>query len=273
MKMTRLQSLFGKKKNNILSVYLTAGYPYLDSTVPVIMALEKGGVGMIELGLPFSDPMADGKTIQDSSTKALRNGMTPKLLLDQAAEARKAGVTVPMILMSYLNPLMQYGAEQLCEDCIKAGIDGMIVPDLPYASDGARDNNLIESARKAGIAVINMITPETSEKRLHLIDEASQTGVPGSFIYMVSDAATTGTRESGFGEKQLDYFRRIAGLNLLSPRLIGFGISDPETLEQAMSYSNGAIIGSLFIKMLTRYPDNPEEAVAKLLNQLGLELR
>lgn len=271
--MNRLQSLFGRKKNNILSVYLTAGYPHLDSTVPVIKALENGGIDMIELGLPFSDPMADGKTIQDSSTKALRNGMTPKLLLEQAAEARRAGVKVPMILMSYLNPLMQYGAQQLCEDCKNAGIDGMIVPDLPYASDGAKDNNLIESASEAGIAMINMITPETSEKRLHLIDLASQNGAPGSFIYMVSDAATTGTRTSGFGEKQLDYFRRIAEMNLRSPRLIGFGISNPETLEQAMTYSNGAIIGSLFIKMLTNNPDNPDQAVRELLTHLGLEPR
>ena len=266
--MTRLQSLFGKKKNNILSVYLTAGYPHIDSTVQVIKALEKGGIDMIELGLPFSDPMADGKTIQDSSTIALRNGMTPRLLLAQAAEARRSGVSVPMILMSYLNPLIQYGPQQLCEDCSKAGIDGLIVPDVPYASDGARDNSLVESANKAGLAIINMITPETSEKRLRLIDEASQNGAPGSLIYMVSDAATTGTRTGGFGEKQIDYFRRISDMHLKSPRLIGFGISNPETLDQAMTYSDGAIIGSLFIKMLTAHPDNPDEAVAALLTQL-----
>lgn len=268
--MNRLQSLFGKKTKHILSVYITAGYPYLNSTVPVIKALAEAGVDMIELGLPFSDPMADGPTIQTSSTVALRNGMTPKILLDQAKAVRDAGIEIPMILMSYLNPLMQYGSSRLCSDCHASGIDGMIVPDLPYALAGARHESLSIEAGKNGLALINMITPETSDKRLRMIDEATQTSAPGSFIYMVSDAATTGTRDAGFGEKQISYFRRIDNMNLKAPRLIGFGISNPDTIQQAWEYSNGAIIGSLFIRMLAENPDKPQIAVNSMLSCLGI---
>ncbi len=268
--MNRLQSLFGRKNNKLTSVYLTAGYPHLDSTVNIITALADAGTDMIELGLPFSDPMADGPTIQNSSTQALRNGMTPRIMLKQAARARENGVEVPIILMSYLNPLMQYGVEQLCADCKESGIDGLIVPDLPYASEGARDKSLHEAAQTAGLPVISMITPETSSERIRLIDDAAVHGTPGSFIYMVSDAATTGTRNDGFGERQLEYFRRINRMDLSAPRLIGFGVSNPDTLRQAWEYSNGAIIGSLFIKMLAKYPDSPQLAVEALFTQLGL---
>lgn len=268
MKTHRLQSLFGRKPSDILSVYFTAGFPVSSSPAEVIGALARGGIDMIEAGMPFSDPMADGPTIQSSSTEALAGGMTLRGLLDGIAEARRQGYDeTPIILMSYLNPLMQYGPERLVDDAVEAGVDAMIIPDLPYASGGARHAELHDAARKAGLPIIHLITPETSPERLRLIDEATAS-TPGGFIYMVSDAATTGTRD-GFGPAQLGYFERIASLGLRSPRLIGFGISNPATLADAFRFSSGAIIGSLFIKMLRANPE-PDAAVAALGAALGV---
>lgn len=257
--MNRIDKLFATKTNDILSIYFTAGYPQLDSTTGIIKALAAGGVDMIEVGVPFSDPMADGPVIQESSTAALRNGMNLHLLLDQVAEARKEVPDVPMVLMGYLNPMMQYGIEKLFARCKEVGIDALIIPDLPF-NEYMRDFR--ELCRKYDLPMIMLITPETSDERIRLIDENCD-----GFIYMVSAAATTGTRDS-FGPAQLDYFRRIGNLELQHNRLIGFGISNPSTLAEACANASGAIIGSLFIKCLAA-TSTPEEAVDRLLTTIG----
>lgn len=257
--MNRIDRLFAAKNKDILSVYFTGGYPQADSTAEIIRALAARGVDMIEVGVPFSDPMADGPVIQESSTVALRNGMTLARLLDQVAEARQDVSDTPLVLMGYLNPMMQYGIERLFARCKEVGIDALIIPDLPF---GEYMRDFRELCRKYDLPMIMLITPETSDERIRLID----TNCDG-FIYMVSAAATTGTRDS-FGPLQLDYFRRIAALGLSHQRLIGFGISNPTTLSQASEHSSGAIIGSLFIKCLTSEP-TPAAAVDKLLKTIG----
>lgn len=258
--MNRIQQLFDRKPSEILSIYFTCGYPHLDSTVDVVKALAAGGVDMIEVGVPFSDPMADGPVIQESSTIALRNGMTLELLLNQIEEARKEVTDLPMVLMGYLNPMMQFGIERLFARCKEVGIDALIIPDLPF-HEYMRDFR--ELCRQYDLPMIMLITPETSEERIRLIDENCD-----GFIYMVSAASTTGTKEK-FGEQQLDYFRKVDRLGLNHKRLIGFGISNPTTLNEAWSYSSGAIIGSLFIKCLAK-TSTPAEAVALLRQTIGL---
>lgn len=257
--MNNLTRLLNKKKKDILSVYFTAGFPKLESTTGIIKALCESGVDMIEVGIPFSDPMADGKVIQYSSTVALRNGMTLKMLLEQVAEARKYDTDTPFIAMGYLNPIMQMGAENFFKKAKEAGIDGVIIPDLPF---DVYIKEYKELSDKYEIPMIMLITPETSEERIHLIDENCE-----GFIYMVSAASTTGARDS-FSEEQLDYFRRINSLDLKHPRLIGFGISNKVTYDEACRYSSGAIIGSQFIKCLDN-SSSPEEAVAILLDKIG----
>lgn len=269
MKQNRLQSLFGRKENNILSVYFTAGFPTLESTGDIIRSLATAGVDMIEVGVPFSDPMADGVVIQRSSTVALRNGMNLHLLLDQVEKTRKeaelssdrATSEIPLILMGYLNPMIQFGIEKLFQRCSEAGIDAMIIPDLPFDEYLRLYKPLCE---KYGIDMIMLITPETSEERIRLIDKECS-----GFIYMVSAASTTGTRDS-FGEEQLSYFHRINNMPLAHKRLIGFGISNPSTMKEACSASSGAIVGSLFIKCLEKHPGNIPEAVKELLSTLGI---
>lgn len=258
--MNRLQSLFGRKNSGLLSVYFTAGYPALDSTEPVIKALTEGGADMIEAGIPFSDPMADGKVIQNSSTVALRNGMALETLLTQVAEARKSCPDIPIVLMGYLNPIIQYGPRRLFGRCKAAGIDAMIIPDLPFA-EYMRDYKTL--CEEFDIPMIMLITPETSDDRIRLIDANCD-----GFIYMVSAAATTGTRDS-FGPEQHAYFNRIDALDLRHPRLIGFGISNPGTFQDACAHAAGAIIGSKFIKCLEEHPDSPAAAVASLLKAIG----
>ncbi|MCM1077286.1 MAG: tryptophan synthase subunit alpha [Bacteroides sp.] len=258
--MNRIDKLFDKKHSDILSIYFTCGFPHLDSTVDVIKALADGGVDMIEVGIPFSDPMADGPVIQESSTIALRNGMNLHLLLDQVEEARRNVTDLPLVLMGYLNPMLQYGIEPLFKRCKEVGIDAIIIPDLPF-SEYMRDFK--ELCRKYDLPMIMLITPETSDDRIHLIDDNCD-----GFIYMVSSASTTGTKDS-FSEPQLDYFRRINSLTLHHPRLIGFGISNPLTLGEAFSHASGAIVGSLFIKCLTA-TSTPTEAVALLKKTLGI---
>ena len=256
--MNRLQKLFDRKPEGLLSVYFTAGYPTLDSTGEIISTLAANGVDMIEVGVPFSDPMADGPVIQESSSVALKNGMTLQLLLDQVEAARGKCPDTPLVLMGYLNPMMQFGIEHLFESCSRAGIDALIVPDLPF-------DEYLESFKplcdRYGIPMIMLITPETSPERIRLIDDHCD-----GFIYMVSAAATTGTRDT-FGPEQTDYFKRVNAMQLRHPRLIGFGISNPATLQQARSYSAGAIIGSLFIKCLSSTPTIPA-AVTRLLSTL-----
>lgn len=259
MKMNRLQSLFGRKNKDLLSVYFTAGFPTLDSTGEIIKQLASHGVDMIEVGVPFSDPMADGPVIQQSSTVALRNGMTLPLLLDQVEAVRGEAGDVPLVLMGYLNPMMQYGIERLFKRCKEVGIDALIIPDLPFA-DYLRDYK--DLCDRYDLPIIMLITPETSDERIRLIDDHCS-----GFIYMVSTASTTGTKDS-FGAAQQDYFTRIASLPLKHERLIGFGISNADTYDNVCRHSAGGIIGSLFIKCLERNA-TPAEAVDDLLATIG----
>lgn len=253
--MNRLDTLFNRKTKDILSVYFTAGFPTLDSTKEIISELANNGVDMIEVGLPFSDPMADGPTIQQSSTVALRNGMTLGLLLDQVKDARYIAGDTPLVLMGYLNPMIQYGVERLMRKCKEVGIDALIIPDLPF-DEYLRDFKPL--CDNLDLPIIMLITPETEAERIRLIDDNCS-----GFIYMVSAAATTGTRDK-FDAAQLDYFRRIDAMKLKHPRLIGFGISNPQTMKQACDNSAGAIIGSLFIKCLEKESDI-QAAVKRLI--------
>lgn len=238
---------------------MTAGFPRLDSTVEIIEQLDRQGVDMVEIGVPFSDPMADGKVIQHSSTVALNNGMTLSLLFDQVAEARKKVKDMPFVLMGYLNPMLRFGIERVFARCKETGIDAIIIPDLPFAEYMREYKPLCE---QYGIDLIMLITPETAPERIHLIDEHCS-----GFIYMVSTASTTGTKDS-FTPEQTAYFRRIASMSLKHPRLIGFGISNPSTMADACANSSGAIIGSLFIKCLERNA-TPAEAVSDLLQSIA----
>jgi tryptophan synthase alpha chain len=251
--MNRIDRLFQQKSKNILSVYFTAGYPNLDDTVPIIRSLEKNGVDLIEIGIPFSDPMADGPVIQASGTEALRNGMSLKVLFRQLDKIRTA-VETPLVLMGYLNPILQFGFDRFCAEAQRCGIDGLIIPDLPFAEYMREYKG---STEKYGLHMIMLITPETSEERIRLIDENT-----GGFIYMVSSASVTGAK-SGFGEENLQYFRRVNGMNLRHPRLIGFGISNKATFDAACDHASGAIIGSKFVSLLGG-EESVEAAVQKL---------
>ena len=225
----------------LLSIYFTAGYPNLNDTVTIIQDLEKSGVDMIEIGLPFSDPLADGPTIQASSTQALKNGMTTDVLFSQLKDIRKS-VNIPLIIMGYFNPMLQYGVEAFCKKCAEIGIDGLIIPDLPVDVYNEQYKATFE---KYGLINVFLITPQTSVERINFIDSISN-----GFIYMVSSTSVTGSN-SGFGDEQTKYFKRIAEMNLKNPQIIGFGISNNETFTQATTHAKGAIIGSAFIKHLT----------------------
>ena len=226
----------------LLSIYFTAGYPNLNDTVTIIQDLEKSGVDMIEIGLPFSDPLADGPTIQSSSTQALKNGMTTDVLFSQLKDIRKS-VNIPLIIMGYFNPMLQYGVEAFCKKCAEIGIDGLIIPDLPVDVYNEQYKATFE---KYGLINVFLITPQTNVERINFIDSISN-----GFIYMVSSASVTGSN-SGFGDEQTKYFKRIAEMNLKNPQIIGFGISNNETFTQATTHAKGAIIGSAFIKYLTK---------------------
>lgn len=255
--MNRIEELFNRKKKGILSVYFTAGYPRLDDTRTNLKALQDAGIDMAEVGIPFSDPMADGPVIQQSSTVALRNGMSLRLLFGQLKEMREE-IRIPVILMGYLNPIMQFGFENFCRECAEVGVDGMIIPDLPFAEYVAHYK---ETAEKYRLKSIMLITPETSPERVRLIDEHTS-----GFIYMVSSASTTGAQQS-FDERKQAYFQRIEGMGLKNPRLVGFGISNKATCEAAGAYSSGVIIGSKFIQLLST-ASSPGEAVGSLLRLL-----
>jgi tryptophan synthase alpha chain len=255
--MNRIDQLFNKKREGILSLYFTAGYPRLESTVPTLQALEAKGIDMAEVGIPFSDPMADGPVIQAASTQALRNGMSLRLLFEQLRDIRRT-VQLPLILMGYLNPIMQYGFENFCQSCTEVGVDGMIIPDLPF-DDYMRDYKPV--ALRYGLRMVMLITPETSEERIRRIDAQTD-----GFIYMVSSASTTGAKDR-FTDEQQAYFRRIAGMGLRNPRLIGFGVSNKRTYEAACHHAAGAIIGSRFIQRLESSPE-PAAALEQLLADL-----
>lgn len=235
-----------QENKKLLSIYFTAGYPNLMDTTKIIQDLEKSGVGMIEIGLPFSDPLADGPIIQGSSTQALKNGMTTQLLFDQLKDIRKT-VSIPLIIMGYFNPILQYGVEDFCKKCEEIGIDGLIIPDLPIEVYDKQYKSVFENH---GIINVFLITPHTSKERIQYIDSVSK-----GFIYMVSSASVTGNN-SGFGEEQTSYFERISKMKLNNPTIIGFGISDHQSFTQAIRNAQGAIIGSAFIKHLTENDTN-----------------
>lgn len=233
-----------QEDKKLLSIYFTAGFPKLNDTVSIIQELEKNGVDMIEIGLPFSDPLADGLTIQESSTQAIENGMTTSLLFEQLKDIRKS-VQIPLIIMGYFNPMMQFGIEKFCQKCAEVGIDGLIIPDLPLFVYETEYKSIFE---KYNLKNIFLISPQTSVERIQQIDAISD-----SFIYMVSSAAVTGS-QSGFGSEQMEYFKRISNLNLKNPQIVGFGIKDEETFQQATKFQKGAIIGSAFINFLKENP-------------------
>ncbi len=229
-------------EGKILSIYATAGFPQLKDTLQVLKELENVGVDLIEIGMPFSDPLADGPTIQESSTKALINGMTTELLFEQLKEVRNH-LSIPLILMGYFNPVLQFGVEKFLKKAAEIGIDGVILPDLPLEVYEREYKDLFEAY---GLSMIFLITPQTPENRIRQIEQAST-----SFIYMVSTSSTTGAQE-GFNQESMEYFKRIEAMNLQVPTVVGFGISNASSYHQATSHSKGAIIGSAFIKALSK---------------------
>lgn len=257
--MNRINQLFSLKKENILSIYFCAGHPTLEGTISTIQTLEAKGIDMVEIGIPFSDPMADGPVIQQAATQALRNGMTLRKLFQQLKNIRRT-VSIPLILMGYLNPIMQFGFEAFCRQCRETGIDGVIIPDLPF-KDYLEEYKPI--ADRYDIKVIMLITPETSEVRIRKIDAHTE-----GFIYMVSSAAITGAQKD-FNEQKQAYFRRIAAMNLKNPRMIGFGISNKQTLEATTAYAAGAIIGSKFVSLLEKSKGDASVAIDRLLEAIS----
>ena len=243
--MNRINKLFQTKSEKILSIYFCAGHPTLEGTRTTIKTLEQKGVDMIEIGVPFSDPMADGPVIQDAATKALRNGMTLRKLFTQL-DGIRSEVNIPLILMGYLNPIMQFGFENFCKECVAKGIDGVIIPDLPF-KDYLEEYKPI--ADKYDIRIIMLITPETSDERIRFIDDHTD-----GFIYMVSSAAITGAQKE-FNDAKQAYFSRINAMGLKNPRMIGFGISNKQTLEAAQNNAAGAIIGSKFVNLIEETGD------------------
>jgi len=249
----RITSLFAQKSERLLNVYFTAGYPSLNDTTTILRGLQAAGVDIVEIGMPYSDPVADGETIQQSNGVALDNGMSIKTLFAQLADCRNAThgepITVPILLMGYINPVLQFGVENFCRKCQEVGVDGVILPDLPL------DLFLEEYAptfRKYGILNVHLITPQTTEERIRFIDAESD-----GFIYMVSSASITGS-VTGVNDTMKAYFERIQGMNLRNPRLIGFGINNHETFDTASQFANGAIVGSAFIRHLSEKGTSPE---------------
>jgi tryptophan synthase alpha chain len=243
--MNRIHKLFSTKKNNILSVFYTAGFPALKDTVSIAKHLSDSGADIIEIGIPFSDPVADGPTIQESNKIALDNGMTTKILLEQVAEIRKT-VHTPIILMGYFNPVMRYGVEKFARDAVNAGADGLILPDLPFYEYETNYKTLFDSI---GLCNTFLISPTTSDERIRKIDKASN-----GFVYAVSSSSTTGAKND-FSTEQVKYFDKLKKLTLTNPLLIGFGISDYVTFSKAAQYSAGAIVGSAFITLLKNSKD------------------
>jgi tryptophan synthase alpha chain len=255
--MKRLEELFQKKQDRVLNVYCTAGYPQLNSTVDVMKSLQANGADLIELGMPYSDPLADGPVIQASSTKALQNGMTISKLFEQLRDFRNE-IKVPVVLMGYLNPLLQYGFDNFCAKAAEVGIDGLIIPDIPMYE---YENEYREIIKKHGLDFVFLVTPETSEERIRKLDELSS-----GFLYAVSSSSITGS-DKDFSSVE-NYLRRLKGMNLKNPILVGFGIKDRSTFEAACKYANGAIIGSAYIKAIE--DSNIEGATKMFLSQILL---
>ena len=258
--MNKINTLFANRGDKkFLSLYFCAGCPTLEGTGDVILTMQRKGIDFIEVGIPFSDPLADGPVIQTAATKALRNGMSLRKLFDQLTRI-KDKVEIPLILMGYLNPILHYGIEEFCRSCVESGVSGMIIPDLPF-------NDYLETVKpvadKYDLRVIMLITPETSDDRIRFIDEHTD-----GFIYMVSSAAITGAQKS-FDDAKQEYFRRINALNLRNPRMIGFGISNAQTLRAAQDNAAGAIIGSKFVQLLDESAGNPDLALDQLFSALS----
>lgn len=258
--MNRINKLFSEKNKNILSLYFCAGTPNVDGTADVIRTIESRGIDMIEVGIPFSDPMADGPVIQDAATKALRNGMSLRRLFTQLEDIRKGenAVSIPLVFMGYLNPILHFGFKAFFERCSQIGIDGVIIPDLPFHDYMEQVKPI---ADKYDIRVIMLITPETSDERIRFIDEHTD-----GFIYMVSSAAITGAQKE-FNEAKQAYFNKVNQMQLHNPRMIGFGISNKQTLELSQQNAAGAIIGSKFVQLLNESA-NAQEAIDKLYDAL-----
>lgn len=256
MNMNRIDKLFSEKKNNILSIYFTAGYPQLNSTTHIIRTLADAGADMIEIGIPFSDPMADGPVIQDSNQVALRNGMNLKLLFNQLSDIRKE-VNIPLLLMGYLNPVLQFGVGNFCKACNQAGIDGVIIPDLPPKIYTGEYSSVFDNQNLYNIL---LISPQSSDERILALDKMSK-----GFIYIVSSSSVTGTRNS-FSDEQISYFSRVKKMDLKNPCLIGFGISNHQTFVSACKYSRGGIIGSGFVKTLGK-EGNTTENIIRYMNE------
>ena len=244
--MNRINKIFEDKKQGLLSLYFCAGHPTPDSTATIIETLEKNLIDFVEVGIPFTDPMADGPVIQDAATKSLRNGTTLSKIFAQVKEARRHGVEMPLILMGYLNPIYHMGYEEFFRNCKEADVDGVIIPDLPF-NDYLQEVKPI--ADSYNIRIIMLITPETSDERIHFIDDHTD-----GFIYMVSSAATTGAQKE-FDQKKQAYFNKVNNMSLKHPRMIGFGISNKQTLESAQANAAGAIIGSKFVTLLDELQD------------------
>ena len=254
--MNRIDTLFKKKRKEILSIYFTAGFPSLEDTEEIILGLDRAGVDLIEIGMPYSDPMADGPTIQDSGSQALKNGMNLALLFDQIKDIRQK-TDIPLLMMGYLNQMMQFGVADFLDKCVAIGIDGLIIPDLPV---DVYEEELKDEVVKRGLHMIFLITPQTSDNRIRKIDSLAS-----GFIYMVSDASITGAK-SGISDHQVAYFQRIKQMNLSNPQLIGFGISNHETFQQACQYASGAIIGSAFIRAIAKGPI--EEQITSFVGEI-----
>lgn len=252
----RIDKIFLQKRK-VLSIYFTAGYPQLNDTIPILQELQKAGVDLVEIGLPFSDPLADGPTIQKSSNRALSNGMTSEILFDQLYGIREK-IEIPLVLMGYFNPILQYGVAKFCESCTEVGIDGIILPDLPLEVYQQQYRSLL---KKNNLYNILLITPQTPENRILEIDDLTK-----GFVYMVSSNSITGTKRS-FGNNTIAYFQRIKKLNLKSPQLIGFGISNHRTFKSATEHADGGIIGSAFIDFLAEKPINEIEKFVKSIRE------
>jgi tryptophan synthase alpha chain len=260
MMVNKINQLFAQRGDRkFLSLYFCAGCPKLESTGDVILTMQRRGIDFIEVGIPFSDPLADGPVIQSAATTALKNGMTLSKLFSQL-QAIKGQVQIPLILMGYLNPILHYGIEAFCQSCVEAGVSGAIIPDLPF------DDylNIVKPvADKFDLRIIMLITPETSEERIRFIDDNTD-----GFIYMVSSASITGTQKS-FDEQKQEYFRRINAMDLRNPRMIGFGISNHQTLKAAQDNAAGAIIGSKFVTLLNEADGDAEHALDRLFEELA----
>lgn len=247
----RVKGLFSRKREGILSVFFTAGFPQLDDTIRIAQFLEEAGADIVEIGIPFSDPIADGPVIQESNTVALNNGMTLRKLLEQVREIRTT-VQLPILLMGYLNPVMQYGVEKFCADAAAAGVDGLILPDMPMEEYQLEYQKYFEANNLSNTF---LISPTTSQDRIRKMDEATR-----GFIYAVSSSSTTGAKK-GFSPEQEMYFKRLQSMQLKNPFLIGFGISNAEAFSRACGYGSGAIVGSAFISLLKASTDFEKDIV------------